>query len=185
MPRTRASPDGGSTSYPCNSSDGFPSGVGTKDPALAAPEVLLGTTERPVTPGWSIAMAAVTSKGQGNFGPWFRLPNSLTAPAVKSASDPDPGSAITLRYSAPLPPQGLTIIDYRCEVSPDGGVTVFACDGGGGPDNGFGTSDPAQVAGEVLNGDSLEDIEPGWTIWIWAVTATENSPKSRWFTITG
>lgn len=181
----QVSPDGGVTIYPCNSSDGFPSGVGTNDPALAAPEVFLDPAEQPVVPGWSIAMATLTSKGQGNFGPWFRLPNSLAAPVVKSASDPDPGSDLTVSYAAPGPPNGLTIIDYQCEVSPDGGATVFPCDAGGGPDNGFGTADPAQVPGGVLNGDTLEDIQPGWRIRIWAVTATENSPRSRWFTITG
>jgi hypothetical protein len=181
----QVSPDGGTTVYPCNSADGNPSGVGTTDPALAAPEVLIGTSEVTITPGWSIAMAAVTNTGQGNFGPWFKLSDSLAAPVINSASQSAPGADIHLDYVAPKPPRGLTIADYKCEVSPDGGSTVHPCDAGGGPANGIGTADPTTAPGEVLIGITLVNIQPGWSIRIWAVTPTCDSPKSHWFTITG
>ncbi len=181
----QVSPDGGTTVYPCNSADGFPGGVGTKDPALAAPAVFIDPDEVTLTPGWSIAMAALTNKGQGNFGPWLKLSNSLAAPVIKSASQSAPGADIHLGYAAPKPPRGLTIADYRCEVSPDGGKTVYACDAGGGADNGLGTADPATAPGEVLESPNLVNIQPGWSIRIWAVTPNYDSPKAHWFTITG
>lgn len=181
--RCEASPDGGSTVYPCDGGSGPSGGIGTADPATAPVMIYIDPGYLQIAPGWSMAMAAVTNGGPGPFGPWFTLTNPLHAPVIQSVVDGPEGDGMTLTYKPPAPVAGLTIRDYECQVSPDGGKTVYPCDGGGGPDNGFGTADPANVPNMVYNGTGYLYVQPGWSIRIWAVTDTLLGSKTRWYPV--
>lgn len=128
-------------------------------------------------------MAAVTQDGVGRFGPWFTLTNPLQSPAIDSVVAGSPGDGLTLTYDPPPVVPGLTVLDYECEVSPDGGQSVYPCDGGGGVDNGFGTADPANVPNLVYVDPGYLDVQSGWSIRVWAVTDTLTGVKTSWYPV--
>lgn len=179
----QASPDGGATVYPCDSSDGYPSGVGTSDPATASDFIYYDPGYYQITPGWSIAMAAITTTGQQPFGPWYTITNNpLQAPTITQAVD---GSdSLSVYFNPPPAEPGLTVQQYICEVSPDGGTTVYTCNGGAdGTLGSMGLTSPASVPNTIYYDPGYYQIVPGWSIRMWAVASTVTSPKSDWVTI--
>lgn len=179
----RASPDGGTTVYPCDSSDGYPSGVGTSNPATASNLIYYDPGYYQIVPGWSISMAAVTAGGPQSFGPWYTIAsNPLGAPTITGAVVGTGSLSISFNPSPTVP--GLTVQQYICEVSPDGGTTVYTCNGGvDGTLGSMGLTSPAAVPSTIYYDPGYYQITPGWSIRMWAVAATISSPRSAWVTI--
>lgn len=180
--KCQASPDGGTTVYPCNAGGGSQQGIGSSSPGLTPNAIYTNPSFIYIGVGWSISLAAVTAGGLQGFGPWFKIEkNPLEAPIIRRALL---GSTdITLTFDVPSAP-GLTVRDNICEVSPDGGVTVYRCNGGAnGTLGSMGPSSPAKTPNSIYHNPGYFQIKAGWSIRVWSVGSTVDSPRSEWFTI--
>ena len=120
---------------------------------------------------------------------WFKVSQTLKAPALQSAelvSDPAVlfGADLSLSFTPPPPTPGLTILYYMCEVSPDGGTTVYTCDGGAnGIQGSFGTTSPQTVPDVIYYNPGYYQIQPGWSVRMWAVSSSDVGDQSPWLPV--
>ena len=139
--------------------------------------------------GWSIRMWAVTAEGSAPASNWFTVGQTLKAPDLESAtlvSDPASifGADLSLSFTPPPPTPGLAILYYICEVSPDGGNTVYVCDGGAnGIQGSFGTTSPQIVPDSIYYDPGYYQIQAGWSVRIWAVSSSDVGDESAWVQI--
>ena len=138
---------GSSTITPTLKQGTFPANILSDDP-ISGTGIPAGTTVVSTSPSSIVLSNTVNEVGAFTLSVEL-LPTDTTSPTITSTTFVDGG--ISLSFEPPAFLTSDSILYYMCEVSPDGGTTVYTCDGGAnGVQGSFGTTSPQTVPDQNL-----------------------------------